>query len=710
MPILKLQFKPGVNRENTRYTTEGGWYTSEKVRFRQGTPEKIGGWERISANTFKGLCRSLWAWVTNALFKLTGVMTQGGPYVEENGVYALCNAYTALADASTISFTTGSSIAAVTMPLNALIPTNNRWIGASVQLFGWTTTTGNINPTVVNGYQTITAAGTPSYLNFSVDIGVVSNVTTSGSVNVVWLEAISSILYSQNNFGKDLVFNRRGGNMCVWRGDYAPFVANQTFTTDFAISPNSITTAVTVSGTYNYSYTGRIPIKFWSTGTLPAPLVFFQQYYMTSTGSGSSPTNQFTIYTVATGGSPVTLTTNGTGTHYLWIGADKVSDIVSAAGNDTTDAPTACLVSFVSDIYRFAFAFGVNDYKRGDTYNLIPVNPMLIRWCDQEDLSQWTPAATNQAGSLLLSRGSEIITVIQARQEILVWTDVALYSLQYQGAPTIWGAQLLGDNISIINQNAVSYAAGTAFWMGGDKFYIYNGNINTLNCDLRQYIFGDINLNQTDQIFSGTSEGFNEVWWFYCSAESSTINRYVIYNYAEKVWYYGSLARTAWLDSGLRDYPLAATYSYNLVNHEKGVDDNVTGTPVAIAASIESAETDLGEDGDKFLFIRRALPDITFRGSTVTNPSGVLTLQPLKNSGSGYNNPQSVAGSSNASVTRTATAPIEKFTGQVYIRIRARQLSLKFESTALGVQWQLGSMRIDARPDGRASGSGVSGG
>jgi hypothetical protein len=632
-------------------------------------------------------------------------MTQAGPYVEESGVYTQCNSYTAYAT-GTISFTSGSSVADVVLGLNALNPTNDRWIGASVQLFGWTTTTGNITPTVVNQYHTITAAGTPSYLYFSIDIGVVVNTTTSGSIQVVWLEAISSILYSQSNFGKDLVFNRRGGNLCYWRGDYAPFVANQTFTTNYTVYPNQIISAVTVSGTYNYSYLGRIPIKFWSSGTLPSPLTTLTQYYL-DTSSGSSPTNLFNVYTVATGGSPVTLTNDGTGTHYLWIGADKVIDLVSAAGNAIGDAPTACSVSLVSDIYRFAFAMGVNDYGLGDTYNIVPANPMLIRWCDQEDITQWSPQATNQAGSLQLSRGSEIIQAYQARQEVLVWTDIALYSLQYQGPPTVWGAQLVGDNISIVGQNCVAYANGVAYWMGKDKFYLYNGNIATLKCDLRQYVFGDINTAQYNQIFASTNEGFNEVWWFYCSADSSTVDRYVVYNYVEDIWYYGSLARTAWLDSGLRDYPIAATYSFNLVEHEKGVDDNTTGTPAAISAYIESAELGLNDTEDEMLFIKRVLPDITFRGSTAVSPSGTLTLQPLLNSGSGYNSPLSVGGSSNAAVTRTATAPIEQFTGQVFIRIRGRQFSMKFESSALGVQWQLGSMRFDMRPDGRATGYGV---
>jgi hypothetical protein len=303
-----------------------------------------------------------------------------------------------------------------------------------------------------------------------------------------------------------------------------------------------------------------------------------------------------------------------------------------------------------------------------------------------------------------LSHGSEIITCIQTRQEIVVFTDSALYSLQYQGPPVVWSTQLLGDNISLAGQNAVSVASGVIYWMGVDKFYKYDGRVQTLRCDLRQYIFQDINLSQWSQVFSGTNEGFNEVWWFYCSANSFTIDSYVTYNYVEDVWTYGTMARTAWLDSGLRDYPLAATYSYNLVNHEQGNDDNETGTTLPIEAIISSAEFDI-DDGDHFGFVWRMLPDITFRGSDTENPQVVMTLIPMQNSGSGYNNPISVGGNSDATVTRTSTSVIEQFTGQVYVRVRGRQMIMQVSSNQIGCAWQLGSPRIDIKQDGRRGNS-----
>jgi hypothetical protein len=368
--------------------------------------------------------------------------------------------------------------------------------------------------------------------------------------------------------------------------------------------------------------------------------------------------------------------------------------------NGASSVPLTQNYFIISDASRFVICFGTNDF--GSTES----DPMLIRWSDQESYLEWAPAITNQAGSVRLSHGSEIVTALQSRQEIVVWTDSTIYSLQYLGPPYVWGTQLLADNISIISSTAAAIGSGITYWMGIDKFYKYDGRVQTLRCDVRQYIFNDINLQQADQIFASTSEGFNEVWWFYCSENSFTVDRYVIYNYSEDIWMYGTLARTAWLDSGLRDYPIAATYASNLVDHESGVDDNTTGTPVAIEASITSSQFDIG-DGHNMAFVWRMLPDLTFRGSTDgTTPSLTMQLLPLQNSGSGYNNPLSVGGTSATAsfpVTATQTYPIDldTFTGQINIRIRGRQMAMRITSNTLGTQWQLGSPRIDERSDGR---------
>jgi hypothetical protein len=386
---------------------------------------------------------------------------------------------------------------------------------------------------------------------------------------------------------------------------------------------------------------------------------------------------------------------------YYWKASTGVTtrDTLLSAEVGATGVPIQQNHLLVSDVSRFVFAFGTNDYLS------TTIDPMLVRWSDQEDATNWAPSATTQAGSLRLSRGSEIITATQSRQEILVWTDAALYSMQFLGAPDGWGAQLMGDNISIVGPNSVAFANGVAYWMGKDKFYKYDGRTQTLRCDLRKFIFEDINTVQYEQVFAGTNEGFNEIWWFYCTANSNAVDRYVVYNYLEDIWYYGNMARTAWLDSGIRNYPIAATYEHNIVNHEQGVDDNVLGTPLAITSYISSAEFDL-DDGHQFSFVWRVLPDITFSGSNVENPQATMYLLPMKNSGSGYNVPdtaanQSVGGVSFKNITRTAVLPIEKFTGQIFTRVRGRQLIIKVESTGVGVNWQLGSPRIDLRPDGR---------
>jgi hypothetical protein len=344
--------------------------------------------------------------------------------------------------------------------------------------------------------------------------------------------------------------------------------------------------------------------------------------------------------------------------------------------------------------------FGTNDIGSS------VVNPLLIRWSDQESVVEWSPAITNQAGSITLSHGSTIVTAIQSKQEIVVFTDAALYSLQYLGPPYVWGSQLLADNTSLAGPNAVALAAGIIYWMGVDKFYKYDGRLQALNCDLLRYVFNDIDRGQFDQVYASTNEGFNEVWWFYPSDGSTTNDSYVVFNYVENVWYYGTMARTAWLDSGLQDYPVAATYNSNLVQHELGVDDVTTGTAVPITAFITSSQFDIG-DGHNFAFVWRMLPDLTFNGSTDgTTPSLTMQLLPLQNSGSGFNNPKSVGGTSSSAegtVTATQTYPIDldTYNGQLNIRVRARQMAMKISSNTLGTQWQLGAPRIDIRQDGR---------
>jgi len=697
MPLQKILFKPGVNRENTRYTTEGGWYDCDKVRFRQGTPEKIGGWQRISSSTFIGVCRSLWNWVTLGFQNLLGVGTNQKFYIENGGVYydiTPVRAEVTLTNPFATDTTTNSGgFTTVTVTDAAGGYTNGAYVtfyGASA--VGGVTVNGEYQLTYVSGTTyTILVSGTASssttgggtvYAVYQVNNGPAIAQPLTGWGAGAWSSGTWGIgststdalrIWNQNNFGEDLIYGPRGGPLYYWNANIG--LTGSTFTVTIA-TPAVVTATINLSEGDAFTFT--------TTGALPTGLVVGTVYYARNVSG--------TTFNLSATPSGALINTTGTQspTHSISPRGVPVSSLTGAS-----DVPLSQNYFLVSDASRFTICFGTNDYL-STTFD-----PMLVRWSDQESVTNWTPAVTNQAGSLRLSHGSKIVTAMQSRQEILIWTDSSLYSLQYLGPPYVWGHQLLADNVSIAGPNASAIASGVVYWMGIDKFYKYDGRTNTLRCDLRQYIFQNINVAQSDQIFASTNEGFNEVWWFYCSADSNTIDKYVIYNYLEDAWYYGTMARTAWLDSGLRQYPIAATYTYNIVNQESGVNDNETGTELPINAYITSSEFDIG-DGHNFGFVWRMLPDITFRGSeTSPTPQVTMTLLPLQNSGSGYNVPPSVGGVDYGTVARIGTYTVEQFTGQINTRVRGRQMSFKVESDQIGTAWQLGAPRIDIRPDGR---------
>lgn len=773
--LKKLALKPGVNKENTRYTSENGWYDCDKIRFRQGMPEKIGGWTRISNQSFIGVCRTLWAWVTLGSLKLLGVGTNLKFFIENGGSYyditplrsavTLTNPFDMVSGSSTVTVTdanggyitgdyvtfTGSTAnggitllgeyaltlgnvsntytvtaaspaeitaanpavfttefqlannVQVTLSTTGTLPfpfdttTTYHVVNTSGYTFQLSLTSGGAAISTVgssqSGVQTVTAkasstaaagGGTvraayqinvgPSYAVSLTGWGVSTWGSGTWGVGVTGVDELR--LWTQSNFGEDLIFGPRGGGIYYW--DATTGLLGTVFTVTIA-SPAVLSSSVTL--------TNGMELVFETTGALPTGLNVGQIYYVINASGGTCNLS------ATSGGSAITTTGTQSGVHTI---SPRALPLASMTGASNVPTEQNCIL--VSDSSRFVFAFGATEFGSAT------FNPMLIRWSDQGDPFNWTPSATVQAGFTYLSHGSEIISVMQARQEILVWTDSSLYSLQYQGAPIVWSTQIVGDNISIAGENAVAYANGVAYWMGVDKFYKYDGRTQTQTCDLRQYVFDNINKSQFSQVVAGTNEGFNEIWWFYCSGTSTTIDSYVVFNYMENqgqgAWYYGSMARTAWLDSGLRDYPIAATYESNIVNHEQGVDDNTTGTTQPIEAFITSAEFDL-DDGDRFGFVWRVLPDITFRGSTAPSPQVTMYLKPMQNSGSGYNVPPSVGGENNATVTRTAVLPIEEFTGQIYTRVRGRQIAMEVRSTAQGVTWQLGSPRIDIKQDGR---------
>ena len=713
--LKKILFKAGVNRENTRYFNESGWYVSDKVRFRQGTPEKIGGWQRISGYTFLGVCRSLWNWVTLTAVNLIGVGTNLKFYIEQGGAYY---------DITPLRYQTDSPVTLSnpfdTTSGSAVINVNDTAHGLTtgdIATFSGAVAVGGFTADMLNTNHFVTVVGVDDY-TITMPAAATSTVTGGGGASV-------SATYKRYNYTLSNPFTATLNSSVISvahsshgavTGDFVTFttpsglggnITASVLTGEFQITVTSANAyTITVSATANAtdvsgspgggSVTAKyqinvgpayqVPLVGWGGGTWGAGVW----------GTGGSSTADLRIWSQMNFGEDLIYAPRDGGIYY-WDATNGVSTRGTNVANlyGASDVPTTQRLIFVSDISRFVFAFGCNDYGSAAQ------DPMLIRWSDQESVVNWSPAATNQAGSVRLSHGSEIVSVVQTRQELVVFTDSSVYSLQYQGAPVVWGVQLLGDNISILSQNAAMVASGKVYWMGVDKFYVYDGRVQTLRCDLRNHIFSDFNASQNLQVFSGTSEGFNEVWWFYCSANSTTVDKYVVYNYAEDIWYYGSMARTAWLDSGLRDYPIAATYTYNLVNHEQGVDDNETGTTLPITATIGSSEFDI-DDGHNFGFIWRILPDITFRGSTgELTPQVTMTLAPMQNSGSGVNNPASVGGSDNATVARVAVATIEEFTGQVYIRVRGRQLIFTCESSRIGTQWQLGAPRIDIKPDGR---------
>ena len=662
MPLQALKFNSGVSRNSTTLSNEGTWFECDKVRFRSGLPEKIGGWSKDSGpleaaltpptGRFWGVCRSLWNWVTLAGANLLGMGTHLKFYIQEStdgnlyDITPIRQTFTTTATDNCFTATNGSAVITVT------IVGHNAQTGDFVTFSGAAGLGGNITAGILNAEHQITyltantfsitvsatanatdASGSPGggtaiTAAFQINTGNATYVTstgfgaggwggvTTGFTNTGWGQSaatgvgIDMRLWSQVNYGENLLINARGGPIYLWLAQ-SPGVYNRAQ----ILSSSNTNTATNSQGT---------TAAFWQTDS---------------------------------------------------------------------NCPSKCNIIHVSDSSRFVIAFGCNDY--GDT----TLNPLLVRWSDQEDYGTWTPAVTNQAGSFTLSAGSEIIAIKPQRQEILVFTDAAVYSMQYLGAPYVWGFQQMGANISIVGPNAVTTASNLTFWMGEDKFYVYDGRVQTLPCPLWQWVFYNINKNQHYQIFAATNEGFDEVWWFYCSESSDTVDRYVVFNYSEKVWYYGTLDRTAWLDTPLRNNPVATGYAGtngNLYNHESGVDADGS----AMTAYITSADFDL-QDGYSFQYGWRMLPDIKFDGSTSAAPEVTVSLTPRQYPGSAYGTPETgdVVSANNYSTTRQYT--VQQFTNQLPIRVRGRQMAFKIESNTLGTQWQLGVPRIDLKQDGR---------
>jgi len=690
MSFLKIIFKPGINREKTQYATEGGWYESQLVRFRQGFPEKIGGWTQYSSSTFLGVCRSLWAWVTLANISLIGVGTNLKFYITYGNTYYDITPVRTVNTLTNPFKTTNLSTSVLVTDAAGGFQVNDFVTFSGANTVGGLTLNGTYQITTVQSASTYTitsataATSTATGGGFAVTASYQLNTGPAYEVPLsgwgagawgggTWGNGNSSLqplqIWNQYNYGQDLLYGPRGQGIYYWsanNGVSTPGVNLNTLGGPITIYIGTPTIIVS-----NLNLPNNSSITLGTTGSLPSGLTAGVPYYVTN-ASGT----QFNI-SATVAGAPINTTGTQSGTQSIAI----LGDVPIYQNN-----------IIVSDSSRFVLVFGCNNVAS------TTLNPMLIRWSDQANPYIWYPSITNQAGGQTLSHGSQIVTVIQTRQEIVAITDTALYSVQFVGPPFVWSTQLMAENISIMGPNAATLAAGIIFWMGRDKFYMYTGQVTTLPSDLRRFVFNNINQMQTQQVYASTSEAFNEVWWFYVSGTGTQINAYVVFNYVDHTWYYGSLGRTAWLDSGIQPNPVAATYNGYLVNQESGVDDNETGTPAAMDAYITSSEFDIAQaQGERFAFVDKMLPDVTFTGSTSgTTPQATMTIYPLVAMGSGVGTPNSPQVNYIASVNLT-----EEFTDYVYVRIRGRQLIIKMESNKIGTTWQLGTPLMNIRSDGR---------
>jgi len=776
MPLFKLALKPGINKEGTSYSNEGGYYNCDKVRFRSGYAEKLGGWLNQSYNyTFSGVCRALFNWVTYASKNLLAVGTSQKYYIENDGVYyditPIRTGPITLA-ATPIATSNGSKVVTITAASH----------GATVGTFVIITSTAAVGGLTISGEYVIITTPTANTFTIASPTAASANATGGGTVTVTYLlnaggasytlglgwgsgswgsggwgaSATTSVTvpqryWAQDIYEEDLIFCEIGGDLYYWQQDtttYARAITLQSYI-NTQYKTEVLTTAASAAGvsTITVAFTDGINTGCVITGTNIAAGTYVASTwnYSTTIPLTNDTVPAGSIITGAGVALGATITVNYAGRH----------------------APNKTSFVLASDTSHFTIAFGSKPYN---PENFNPTyDPMLVRWSDQNNPYEWVPETTNQSGEQHLSNGSYLVSAVNTRQEILVWSDAAVYNMQYVGPPYVWNFTLIGDNTSIISPNAIISVNTVVYWMGVDKFYMYNGRLQTLNCTLWKFVYDNLNKSQKTQVVCGSNEGFSEVWWFYPSSTSQVNDSYVIYNYLEETWYYGTLNRSAWLDSPLRAYPMAAfsiqtsvlaadinatantvsvidgstypasgtitidseqiTYTsvtgnslagcvrgansttaashlmytpvtYNVANqiafHEYGNDDQMSTTAIPIASYLESSDFDI-DDGHNFGFIWRVIPDITFRGSGTTSPKVMLSIKARVNSGSSY----TTAFTDPTNVTRTVTAPVEQYTGQVYTRSRGRQIAFRVDSTDLGVAWQVGAMRIDVRKDGR---------
>ncbi len=613
--LQRLQFKPGVNRDQTNYAGEGGFYECDKIRFRSGYPQKIGGWLRYGIFTLQGVCRQMYNYITSFSDNIMSLGTSQKLYIEF-----------------------GQTFIDIT-PIRAtfISPATDNCFNT---IAGSTTVQVNINShDAVDG----------DFVTFSGVVGPVNGIPDSE------LNAEFKITYiSANSFSIQVVTPATSTGAGGGTGITAAFQIN--IGSDI--------------GTYGYGWgVGGWGGGGWGSGSLTPLLIPQRDWFMDNFDNDL-------IANIRQG--PI----------YIWEydGTFLSRAVLLSSLPGASAVPIQVMQTMVSQNDKHLLAFGAVPFG---SVSVSDFDPLLIRWADQDNPVNWTPTATNSAGFIRVSRGSRIVRALPTRQETLVFTDSHLYSFQFTGTTDVFTLQEQSDNISIIGPRACATANNITYWMGTDKFYAYSGRVETLPCSLRNHVFQNFNYEQAEQVVCGTNEGWQEIWWFYPTANSNTNNAYVIYNYLEKIWYYGSIERTAWIDSALRQYPQAVGGAF-MYNHEQGVDDDT----LPMNSFITTNDFDIG-DGENLLLVRRILPDLDFEGSTAANPQVLMTVRPRNFSGSNYinaNQPQ---------VVQSVAVPVEQYTEQVFIRARGRQMGFKIQSTDLGVQWQLGAPRLDGRSDGK---------
>ena len=638
MPLSKLQFQPGINRESTSYSNEGGWFDVDKMRFRAGYPEKIGGWVRLGLKSFLGTCRALHSWRTINLDNYLGLGTNLKYYIEEGEGYYDITPIRATTTAGDVTFaaTDGSSVLTISDTAHGAVA------GDFVTFTGATSLGGNITAAILNQeYQIATVVNSNSYTIVARAVNTVADITVDGQYTPV------------------------------------PVLANAS---DSGDGGASVVGAYQINTGLNTSLYGNgWGASFWGRGTW---------------GSGASIdalTDTLRVWSHDNFGEDLIINVYNGGIYY-WDAsvatplAQRAVPLTALSG--ASNAPTVAAKIIVSDVDRHVIAFGCNPLGSSTQ------DPLLIRFSDQENAADWTPTTTNTAGDLLIGSGSRIVTAVETRQQILVLTDISVHAMQYLGPPFTFGINMMAEGTTIAGPNAIVAVDDTVYWMGQTEFYVYNGSVQKLPCSVRDYVFSDFNSNQIEKVFCSTNASFAEIWWFYPSANSNVLDRYVVYNYEQNIWYYGSIARSAWIDRGVFGLPIAAGLDGYLYYHESGFDDGSTSPATAINAYIESSPFDIA-DGNNFSFVGRLIPDITFRNSSATSPSVVFTMKARNFPGGAY------LQDDNEVVTKTSSTPVEQFTNQVYVRLRGRSMALRVESLTTGVGWRLGSPSIDIRPDGR---------